>query len=154
MPATKDTSAELMTAYLDAELPQEDAAAFEQELANDPDAMSEVEQLRKVMSLVSGLPQVHAPPDFYEKVSRRIRRRELFAPEGMWGLVSLPFQVLSILIILTVAAINMMAQLEQQPTKFERETLSGPGISNPNPGQPTPGQPNPGQPPGPAPIQP
>lgn len=143
MPATKDTSAELITAYLDAELPEEDAAAFEAQLARDPEAMSEVEQLRKVMSLVSSLPEVQAPPDFYEKVSRRIRRRQLFASEGVWTLVSLPFQVLSIIIILTVAALNMMAQLEQQPQKLERERVIGTGKPDPN-----------APPAGPAPVQP
>lgn len=142
MPATKDTSAELMTAYLDAELPEEDAAAFEAQLAEDPEAMSEVEQLRRVMSLVSSLPEVHAPPDFYEKVSKRVRRRQLFASEGVWTLVSLPFQVLSIIIILAVAAINMMAQLEQQPQTLERETI---GAGKPDPSA---------RPQGPAPVQP
>jgi len=124
MPATKDTSAELMTAYLDAELPAEDAAAFEEELARDPNAQSELEQLRRVVSLVAGLPDVQAPPDFYEKVSKRIRRRKLFALDGgAWSLLSLPFQVLSMLVILSVAAIYMMAQLEQQPTGLEREVI-------------------------------
>lgn len=147
MPATKDTSAELMTAYLDAELDEADAAAFEERLANDPDAMSEVEQLRKVMSLVSSLPaEVQAPPDFYEKVSKRIRRRQLFASDGMLTLISLPFQVLSIIIILTVAALNMMAQLEQKPTKLERETILG--AEKPGPGQP------PSSSQGPLPVQP
>lgn len=124
MPATQDTSAELITAYLDAELPAEEAAAFEERLASDPQARSELEQLRKVMSLVSSLPEVEAPPDFYEKVARRVRRRQLFT-ETNWGLVSLPFQVLSIIVILTVAALYMMAQLEQQPMGMEREAIPG-----------------------------
>jgi len=145
MPSTQDTSAELITAYLDAELPEEDAAAFEAQLAEDPAARSEVEELRKVMSLVSSLPQIEAPPDFYEKVSKRIRRRQLFASEGVLTLLSLPFQVLSIIIILTVAALNMMAQLEQKPQKLEREAL--PGVSQP-------GGPSSGDSQGPAPIQP
>lgn len=142
MPATKDTSAELMSAYLDAEMPAEDAAAFEEQLANDPDAQSELEQLRKVLSLVGSLPQVHAPPDFYEKVSKRIRRRQLFAMDGgALALVSLPFQVLSIIVILTVAGLYMMAQLEQQPTAEGLQPEALPG-SAPLPDQ------------GPAPIEP
>lgn len=126
MPATKDTSAELMSAYLDAELAAEDAAAFEDELSRDPEAASELEQLRKVVSLVASLPPVEAPPDFYEKVSKRIRRRQLFAADnGALALISLPFQVLSIIVILTVAALYMMAQLEQRPTTpgLEREVV-------------------------------
>lgn len=144
MPATKDTSAELMSAYLDAELGADDAAAFEEQLANDPEALSELEQLRKVVSLVGSLPQVEAPPDFYEKVSKRIRRRQLFAADGgALALVSLPFQVLSIIVILTVAALYMMAQLEQQPTSDGLQPEALPGAMPPT---------EPAR--GPAPIQP
>ncbi|MEX1367658.1 MAG: hypothetical protein AB1Z98_31300 [Nannocystaceae bacterium] len=148
MPATKDTSAELMSAYLDAELAAEDAAAFEDQLSRDPEAASELEQLRKVVSLVASLPPVEAPPDFYEKVSKRIRRRQLFAADnGALALISLPFQVLSIIVILTVAALYMMAQLEQRPTApgLEREVVpaTAPG-----------GKDGEAPPSGPAPVQP
>lgn len=126
MPSTQDTSAELMTAYLDAELGDEDAAAFEEALENDPEAKSELEQLRRVMSLVSTLPDVEAPPDFYEKVSKRIRKRQRFALDNnAWILISLPFQVLSIIVILTVAGLYMMAELEKKPQSFEREAIPG-----------------------------
>jgi anti-sigma factor RsiW len=138
MPATKDTSAERMTAYLDAELPADEAAAFEAQLAEDPEARSEIEQLRKVMSLVQSLPEVQAPPDFAEKVARRVRRRLLLGSDAAWSLVSLPFQVLSIVVILTVAGIYMMAQLEQQPTSIERERIPGTGSSGSAPSGPAP----------------
>ncbi len=149
MPSTQDNSAERMTAYLDAELPAEEAAAFEAQLADDPEARSELEQLRKVMSLVQGLPDVQAPPDFAEKVAKRVRRRLLFTSEATWALFSLPFQVLSIIVILTVAGLYMMAQLEQKPTSIERERL--PGMQ---PLDPSASAPGPGPTPGPAPIQP
>jgi len=123
MPATKDTSAEQMTAYLDDELSDDEAAAFEARLAADPRARAEIEQLRRVMSLVQSLPEVQAPPDFAEKVARRVRRRVALGADATWSLVSLPFQVLSIVVILTVAGLYMMAQLEQQPTGIERERI-------------------------------
>ena len=138
MPATKDTSADLMTAYLDAELPADEAAAFEARLAEDPEARAEVEQLRLVMSLVQALPEIQAPPDFAEKVARRVRRRMALGADGTWSLVSLPFQVLSMVVILTVAGLYMMAQLEQQPTSIERERIPGtaPGQQAPAPIEP------------------
>jgi len=137
MPATKDASAERMTAYLDAELPDEEAAAFEAELADDPEALAEVEQLRRVMSLVQSLPEIQAPPDFAEKVARRVRRRMALGADATWTLVSLPFQVLSIIVILTVAGLYMMAQLEQQPTAIERESIPDPKTDEaPAPAQP------------------
>jgi len=125
MPATKDASAERITAYLDAELPDDEVAALEAELAEDPEALAEVEQLRRVMSLVQSLPEIQAPPDFAEKVARRVRRRVALGADSTWSLVSLSFQVLSIIVILTVAGLYMMAQLEQQPTGIEREQIPG-----------------------------
>jgi anti-sigma factor RsiW len=143
MPATKDTSAERITAYLDAELPADEAAAFEAELADDPETRAEVEELRLVMSLVQSLPDVHAPPDFAEKVARRVRRRVALGADGTWSLVSLPFQVLSIIVILTVAGIYMIAQLEHQPLGIEREQIPGAAPHGGAPGEQ-----------GPAPVQP
>lgn len=121
--ATSDPDqGELMSAYLDAELEEGDAEAFESYLSESPEAREELDDLRKVVSLVSALPDVRAPEDFYEKVSKSIRRRQLFAPDNPWlTLISLPFQVLSIIVILTVAGLYMMAQLEQKPKAVERE---------------------------------
>jgi anti-sigma factor RsiW len=122
MATHKDSSAELMSAYLDEELEASEAEAFESFLADSPDAQAELDELRKVMTLVSALPSVEAPEDFYEKLSRKLRRKQLLAPEGaVMGLISLPFQVLSIVVILTVAALYMMAQLEQTPRAIEAE---------------------------------
>jgi anti-sigma factor RsiW len=132
-----------MTAYLDAELSADEAKAFESLLADDPAARSELEELKKVMALVSSLPDVEAPPDFAEKVARRVRRRQLLAPDSaLLGLVSLPFQVLSIIVILAAAALYMMAQLDRQPVedKLERDTsaiqITGEDPEGSPPGEP------------------
>lgn len=117
-----EQSAELMSAYLDSELEAEEAEAFDSLLAESPELQDELEDLRKVMQLVAELPDVQAPEDFADKVSRRLRRRQMLAPDGaLLGLISLPFQVLSIIVILTAAAMYMMAQLERQPAKIERD---------------------------------
>ncbi len=120
--SSNDNSAELMSAYLDAELPADEAEAFERHLAESPEAREELEDLRKVMQLVQALPDVDAPDDFYEKVSRKIRRRAILRPDGLaLSLVSLPFQVLSILVILTAAGLYMMAELDAKPSKIEAD---------------------------------
>ncbi len=117
-----EQSAELMSAYLDAELEGDEAEAFDSLLADSPELRDELEDLRKVMQLVAELPEVEAPEDFADKVTRRLRRRQLLAPEGaLMGLISLPFQVLSIIVILTAAGLYMMAQLERRPAKIERD---------------------------------
>jgi anti-sigma factor RsiW len=120
--AAEPDSAESMSAYLDQELDARERDAFESMLAENPQTQAELEDLRKVLRLVSELPPVEAPPDFYDKLSRKLRRRQLWTAESpLFTLVSLPFQVLSTLVILAVAALYMMAQLESQPQSIERD---------------------------------
>lgn len=123
MAPSREERAELMSAYLDAELEPEQAQAFEAYLASSPEAQAELEELRKMLTLVGTLSKAAAPEDFYEKLSRRLRRRTLLAPENSWlTSVALPFQVLSIVVILVVAGLYMMAQLETRPGELSRET--------------------------------
>jgi|LNFM01.2.fsa_nt_gb anti-sigma factor RsiW len=128
MATSNDNSAERMTAYLDAELDATEAEQFEQFLDESPEARAELEDLRKVMKLVGSLGEVEAPADFAEKVSRKIRRRALLERDGgLLGLVTLPFQVICIVVILVIAALNMMAQLDAQPQAVERDPSADPG---------------------------
>lgn len=121
----REDRAATMSAYLDAELPPGEAEAFEAYLASSPEAQAELDELRKMLSLVGGLSTAAAPEDFYEKLSRRLRRRALLAPENLWlTSVALPFQVFSIVVILVVAGLYMMAQLEDQPGSLQREPAS------------------------------
>ena len=107
---------DLMSAYLDEQLDADEAAAFESYLAERPEAREELDELKKVMALVSDLPPVEASPEFFDDLSKKLRRRQAAEPDGArLALISLPFQVLSILVILTVAALYMMAQLDQEP---------------------------------------
>ena len=125
MATPKESSAELMTAYLDAELDPAESEAFESFLADSPEAQRELEDLRLMVQLVGKLEPALAPPDFYEKLNRKIRRRQAFERDsGLLGLLTLPFQVVCIIVILTVAAMYMMAQLDEQPQSVERDPAS------------------------------
>ena len=105
----------VMSAYLDDQLDDEAARAFEIYLAESPQARAELDDLRKIVRLVGDLPKISAPQGFYEKVRRTLRRRQLLGRERLAvSLISLPFQVLSILVILTIAAIYMMAHLDDR----------------------------------------
>jgi anti-sigma factor RsiW len=115
--STNGEAKDLMSAYLDEQLDADETAAFEDYLAERPDAREELEELRRVMALVSKLPSVEASPEFFDDLSRKLRRRQRNeqVDGGRLALVALPFQVLSILVILAVAALYMMAQLDQEP---------------------------------------
>lgn len=111
----------LMSAYLDEQLAPEEAAKVEKLLAESPEARAELSGLQNMLKLVKGLPEVVAPPDFYEKVARKIRRRRIFSMEVLWMLI-LPFQVLSVVLILVVAATYMLLHLDNDPSvKLEKD---------------------------------
>ena len=116
-----DSNAELMTAYLDDALEGGEAESFERWLEDSPEAREEVESLRRILSVVRELPEVEAPPDFYDKVAKKLRRRR-FGPEGAnAGLISLPFQVLSILVIMVIAATYLMLEIERDSAQIEKD---------------------------------
>lgn len=115
-----DSNAELMTAYLDDTLEGGDAESFEKFLEESPEARREVEDLQKILSVVRELPEVEAPPDFYDKLSKKIRRRR--DPDSTpMSLISLPFQVLSILVIMVIAATYLMLEIERENAQLEKD---------------------------------
>ena len=105
---------ERMSAYLDHELDPESSRDFEEKLASSPGARQELDDLRKLLRLVKELPEVEAPPDFYEKIARKLRRRKLLQGD-FWLLVALPFQVLGVLLVLAIAVIYTMIHLDRDP---------------------------------------
>ena len=120
-PSETSSADELMSAYLDRELDEEESAAFEAQLAASPEAQEELAELQQMLQLVKGLPEVEAPPDFYEKVAKKIRRSK-FGPEGTsMSLFSLPFQVLSVIVIMVIAATYLMLELDRERSRIEKD---------------------------------
>ncbi len=101
----------LMSAFLDKELDAGEEKELQEMLAGSPEAQKELGALQNMLRLVKGLPEVQAPPDFYEKVAKKIRRRKWLRGEYLIAL-AMPFQILSVLVILLVAAIYMMLHLD------------------------------------------
>lgn len=118
--AADSSNAELVTAYLDDALEAGEAESFEKYLEASPEARREVESLQKILSIVRELPEVEAPPDFYEKLAKKLRRRRANA-ETPAGLVSLPFQVLSIIVIMMIAATYLMLEIEREDAQIEKD---------------------------------
>lgn len=112
---------ELMSAYLDRELDSASSEAFEKMLEGSPEAQEELAELQAMLKLVSSLPEVEAPPDFYDKVARKIRRRKLLEGD-LPVFITLPFQVLSVLVVLAIAVVYTMIHLDNDPAaKLERD---------------------------------
>ena len=119
-----------MTDYLDGALEGEEAESFAKLLAASPEAAREAEALERMLSLVRELPAVEAPPDFYEKVAKKIRRRRMTGP-GAAGLVAIPLQVISILVIMVIAATYLMLEIEHEDTKIEKDPTAKPAKPDP-----------------------
>ncbi len=118
-PSPTDDDA-LMSAYLDQELAPDEAAHVEKLLAESPQAREQLDGLQTMLRLVKALPEVVAPPDFYEKVAKKLRKRR--GRGEFLGLLALPFQVLSVVLILVVAVTYMLLQLDNDPAvKLERD---------------------------------
>jgi anti-sigma factor RsiW len=134
-PQTTDADA-LMSAYLDKQLAPEEAARVEKLLAESPEAREEISGLQSMLKLVKGLPEVVAPPDFYEKVAKKIRRRRLLRGEALW-MLALPFQVLSVVLILVVAVTYMLLHLDGDPShKLEKDPTVRPPPAGADPSPP------------------
>ncbi len=118
-PSPTDADA-LLSAYLDKQLAPDEAARVEQMLAESPEAREELDGLQSMLKLVKGLPEVVAPPDFYEKIAKKVRKRR-GRLEVLW-MLALPFQVLSVVLILVVAVTYMLLHLDNDPSvKLERD---------------------------------
>ena len=126
MSTSPNTGTDMVSAYLDDELEPDDAKAFQDLLESSPEVAEELADLQKVISLVGGLGEVQAPEDFYEKLNRRIRRRQIMEPQTGSKLtaIAVPLQILSMIVILTVAALYMMSELDKAPAKIEREQIT------------------------------
>lgn len=134
-PETDNADDQLMSAYLDEELDDEGKSRLQEILARSPEAQKELSGLQSMLRLVKGLPEEQAPPDFYDKVAKKIRRRRWFRGEYLIAL-SLPFQILNVLVILAVAVVYMMLHLDTdiRSHKLERD----PTVQKPPPAEPVP----------------
>lgn len=115
-----DSKAELMTAYLDDALEAEDAKSFEKLLDESPEARRELEDLQKILSIVRDLPEVEAPPDFYEQVAKKLRRRR-GEGDGAMSVFTLPFQVISVFVIMVIAATYLMIEIDRENAQIEKD---------------------------------
>lgn len=117
-----DNAEALMSAFLDKQLDEAGEAELEKVLAASPEAREELDGLASMLRLVKNLPEVQAPPDFYEKVAKKLRRRRWLRGDYLIAL-SLPFQILNVLVILIVAVVYMMLHLDTDASrrKLERD---------------------------------
>ncbi len=120
-----------ISAYLDGELSQHESSDFEAHLDAEPEVQAHFDQMKRMLGALGSLPDVEAPDDFYEQVRRKMRRSRTGQDSSWISSIVLPFQVLSIVIILAAAAIFLMAELDRENRVDEKALPDGSAIVEP-----------------------
>ena len=94
-----------LSAYLDGELPEEQARQTERQLERSDECRQTVEQLREVSDLLANLPRHRAPEELTAAMRRRAERRELLEETRPVG----GGRVLMLMVRLTAAAAVLAA---------------------------------------------
>ncbi len=103
-----------LSAYLEEELSPEARAKVDALLEQSPEARADLESIRSMMRVVASLDTPRAPDNFLDKLDRRIRRRRTAMSDRLANsMISLPLQLLCILVILVGATIKLMGVIEE-----------------------------------------
>lgn len=123
-----------MSAYLDEELSPEARARVDALLEQSPEAKADIESLRSMMRVVASLDAPRAPENFLDKLDRRIRRRRSEISDRLANsMISLPLQLLCILVILVGATIKLMGVIEESRPALEPSSATAPASRDPSP---------------------
>lgn len=124
---TKTDAREALSAYIDGELPTDQAGALEALLASDQELATELQELRDVVSELGSLPQIEAPEGFFAAVMSRVEAGESGAVDGSGEVVDFDAERRRI------AAIREAADAAEEPEQtgnvvFGGWWLKGPAI--------------------------
>ena len=113
---------ERFRAYLDDELSPDERAAFEAQRRASPELDAEFRQYRKMLELLSELPEEPEPGRFAERVEGRIRRRSRGTFFALEPRVRLPYEAVAIIILLGAVVLLFLhaAPPREMPVMTER----------------------------------
>ena len=104
----KNKLGEYLSAYLDDELSDQERSAVESLAARDPGVHRQLEQLRRTVELVRGLPHRAAPPSLIEDLTATAERDQLLCTPGEAVAIRMPWW-LSLRPMLSAAAVLVIA---------------------------------------------
>ncbi|MBL7222059.1 MAG: hypothetical protein ISS69_18265 [Phycisphaerae bacterium] len=85
MSEDRDKIRDILSAYIDGEVTQEQARSVEQAVAEDPELALELHELTAARRLVMGLPRQRAPRGFVRRVMARAERKHLLGDQQAGG---------------------------------------------------------------------
>ncbi|MCH7813617.1 MAG: hypothetical protein IID40_06305, partial [Planctomycetes bacterium] len=87
----KNKLGEYLSAYLDDELSDQERSAVESLAARDPGVHRQLEQMRRTVELVRGLPHRAAPPSLIEDLTATAERDQLLGAPGEADVIRMPW---------------------------------------------------------------
>jgi hypothetical protein len=115
---------ELISAYLDNQLGNQERALLESRLKADPELRNELQEITKTRLLIHNLPKLRAPRNYYVRAEAvRVRPTQRLAP--VFGIVSAVASILLALVVFGSTFFNTNPQVAMAPAvAVANETLS------------------------------
>ena len=133
MSEDRDNIRELLSAYIDGEVTQEQSDSVEQAVAEEPELALELHELASAKQLVMGLSRQRAPRDFVRKVMVQAERRHLLGDHqagGAFGSARWITLAAAAVVLLTagigIIAIDML-KTDQNPSPIASFDADGDG---------------------------
>ncbi len=111
-----DNAEALMSAYLDEELDADGKSKLRSDAGRLARDQKELSGLQSMLRLVKALPEEQAPPDFLREGRQEDPPPPLAALAITSVALSLPFQIINVMVILAVAVVYMMLHLQSDGT--------------------------------------
>ena len=128
-----DRVRELLSDYLEGNLPDEQAAEVRAAIEASAELKAETAALRETMSALSGLHQLDQAPDIAAKVEKKIHRRSrgrFFSEEPTWR--KLPFEWISLVVIMLLLATYLYFVMKtDQPVSIRPGSVGSVGKPEP-----------------------
>lgn len=115
MSARNDKFREQLSAYLDGELSEAEAAAVARAVEADSQLARELDRLRAVKELVAALPRQSAPAELASRVLARAEREGRFAARAPWGVRLARLAAAALVLIAVGLGVTMVCYLAGPP---------------------------------------
>lgn len=112
--------AETLSAYLEQNLEPQEQAQVEAKIQDSPEAARELQELQTMLSAMASMPAIEAPRGFSDRLLKNIRRRRWLEDSRLQSQAALVFQILSIIVVIGIAAAYMIAQTESDDRRIMR----------------------------------
>lgn len=116
-----DKFREQLSAYLDGELSEAEAAAVARAVEADPQLARELDRLRAVKELVAALPRQPAPAELASRVLAQAGREGRFAARAPWGVRLARLAAAAVVVIAVGLGVTMVCYLARPPRPGQPE---------------------------------